>query len=173
VILSPAEVSRLINALSNPKHRAILASLYATGLRVSELANLRLQDVDSERMVVHVRRAKGAKERAVMLSRRLLIQLRQYWKLEQPRPFFFPGAKPGVPITTAAIARIVKRAAARARITKAVHPHTLRHCFATHLLEAGVDLRTIQLLLGHRSLRTTSIYCVQAAAMRSGKRTAL
>jgi integrase/recombinase XerD len=158
VILSLAEVSRLIHALRNLKHRAILATLYATGLRVSEVAALRLEDIDSRRMVVHVRHAKGSKERLVMLSPRLLSQLREYWKLERPKPFLFPGSEPGTPITRSAIGRIVKHAAAKARVTKMVHPHTLRHCFGTHLLEAGVDLRTIQLLMGHRSLRTTAIY---------------
>lgn len=158
VILSLGEVSRLIHAPANPKHRAILATLYATGVRVSELTHLRLEDIDSRRMVVHVRHAKGSKERVVMLSARLLPQLRAYWKIKRPKPFLFPGAEPAVPITPATIRSIVKLAAQKARITKHVHPHTLRHCFATHLLEAGVDLRTIQLLLGHRSLRTTAIY---------------
>lgn len=158
VILSLAEVSRLLDALANPKHRAILATLYATGVRVSELTHLCLEDIDSGRMVVHVRHAKGSKERVVMLSARLLPQLRAYWKIKRPKPFLFPGAEPGAPITSATIRSIVKLAAKKARITKHVHPHTLRHCFATHLLEAGVDLRTIQLLLGHRSLRTTAIY---------------
>jgi site-specific recombinase XerD len=158
VILSLGEVSRVIHAPANPKHRAILATLYATGVRVSELRHLRLEDIDSRRMVVHVRHAKGSKERVVMLSPRLLQQLRDYWKIKRPKPFLFPGDEPGVPITRATIARVVKLAAQKAGITKNVHPHTLRHCFATHLLEAGVDLRTIQLLLGHRSLRTTAIY---------------
>lgn len=158
VILSLVEVTRLIHAPRNPKHRVILATFYATGLRVSELTHLRIEDIDSRRMVVHVRHAKGSKERLVMLSPRLLSQLREYWKIERPRPFLFPGSEPGVPMSCSSIRLIVKRAAAKGRITKAVHPHTLRHCFGTHLLEAGVDLRTIQLLMGHRSLRTTAIY---------------
>ena len=157
-ILSPAEVAVLLTTPRTLKHRAILTTLYATGLRVAELCQLQVTDIDSGRMVVRVRQGKGQHERYVMLSPKLLPLLRQYWQQEKPRPWLFPGHPRTRPLTTRAVYSICRDAGQAAHLPKAIHPHLLRHTFATHLLEAGVDLRRIQLLLGHRSLRTTSRY---------------
>jgi integrase/recombinase XerD len=157
-ILSQAEVATLLTAPHNLKHRAILTTLYAAGLRVSELCQLQVTDIDSARMVVRVRQGKGQQDRYVMLSPKLLPLLRQYWQQEKPRPWLFPGHPRTRPMTTKAVYLICRHAGQAAHLSKAIHPHVLRHAFATHLLEAGVDLRRIQLLLGHRSLRTTSRY---------------
>ena len=157
VILSRDEVKALILATSHLKHRAILASLYATGVRVSELCQLQGTDIDSQRMVIQVRQGKGQRDRVVMLSPNLLPLLRRYWKLYQLQSWLFPGHRVTAPITRAGVAFICKKAGHAAKLTKAIYPHLLRHTFATHLLEAGVDLRRIQLLLGHASLRSTSI----------------
>ena len=158
VVLSPQEVQRLLAAVTNPKHRAMLMVAYAGGLRVSEVAQLRIEDIDSRRMVIHVRHTKSKKDRFVPLSPRLLEELRAYWRIGRPRSFLFPGPDPLRPITRGTIRTVCRNAARRAGIEKRVSPHTLRHCYATHLLEHGVDIRTIQLLLGHGSLRTTSRY---------------
>jgi len=158
VILSREEVKALILAPRHLKHRTILATLYATGLRVSELCQLQGTDIDSKRMVIQVRQGKGQRDRVVMLSPDLLPLLRRYWKLYQLHSWLFPGPRVTEPITSAGVAHICKQAGHAAKITKAVYPHLLRHTFATHLLEAGVDLRRIQLLLGHASLRSTSLY---------------
>ena len=157
-LLSQAEVAALLSASPNLKHRAILTTLYAAGLRVSELCQLQVTDIDSARMVLRVRQGKGQQDRYVMLSPKLLPLLRQYWQQDKPRPWLFPGHPRTRPITTRAVYNICRDAGQAAHLPKAIHPHVLRHCFATHLLEAGVDLRRIQLLLGHRSLRTTSRY---------------
>jgi len=157
-ILSQAEVAVLLTTPRTLKHRAILTTLYATGLRVAELCQLQVTDIDSGRMVVRVRQGKGQHERYVMLSPKLLPLLRQYWQQEKPRPWLFPGHPRTRPLTTRAVYSICRDAGQAAHLPKAIHPHLLRHAFATHLLEAGVDLRRIQLLLGHRSLRTTSRY---------------
>ena len=157
-ILSQAEVAALLTASHNLKHRAILTTLYAAGLRVSELCQLQVTDIDSARMVLRVRQGKGQHDRYVMLSPKLLPLLRQYWQQEKPRPWLFPGHPRPRPITTRAVYNICRDTGQAAHLPKAIHPHLLRHSFATHLLEAGVDLRRIQLLLGHRSLRTTSRY---------------
>src|SRR3989442_503791 len=158
VILSRDEVRALLLAPRHLKHRAILATLYATGLRVSELCQLRGTDIDSQRMVIQVRQGKGQRDRVVMLSPDLLPLLRRYWKLYQLHSWLFPGPRVTEPITPAGVAHICTQAGHAAKIKKAVYPHLLRHTFATHLLEAGVDLRRIQLLLGHASLRSTSLY---------------
>jgi len=158
VILSREEVKALILAPRHLKHRTILATLYATGLRVSELCQLQGTDIDSKRMVIQVRQGKGQRDRVVMLSPDLLPLLRRYWKLYQLHSWLFPGPRVTEPITSAGVAHICTQAGHAAKITKAVYPHLLRHTFATHLLEAGVDLRRIQLLLGHASLRSTSLY---------------
>jgi len=157
-ILSQAEVAVLLTTPRTLKHRAILTTLYATGLRVAELCQLQVTDLDSGRMVMRVRQGKGQHERYVMLSPKLLPLLRQYWQQEKPRPWLFPGHPRTRPMTTRAVYSICRDAGQAAHLPKAIHPHLLRHAFATHLLEAGVDLRRIQLLLGHRSLRTTSRY---------------
>lgn len=158
VILSRSEVSALLAAPVNLKQRTIIATLYATGLRVSELCQLQGSDVDSERMVIEVHQGKGQRDRLVMLSPRLLPLLRHYWQQYQLATWLFPGPKRTKPITTKGVFYICRKAGKAANLTKAVHPHLLRHSFATHLLEDGVDLRRIQLLLGHSSLSTTSRY---------------
>src|SRR2546423_7054410 len=158
VILSRDEVKALLLAPRHLKHRVILATLYATGVRVSELCQLQGTDIDSQRMVIHVRQGKGKRDRFVMLSPDLLPLLRRYWKLYQLQSWLFPGHRITEPITRDGVAHICTQAGHAAKITKAVYPHLLRHSFATHLLEAGVDLRRIQLLLGHASLRSTSLY---------------
>ncbi len=163
MILSQEEVSQLINAAETPFHRMLLMTAYATGLRRAELAHLKVSDIDSQRMVIHVQGGKGRKDRDVMLSPKLLEELRAYWRgLRRPsKLWLFPGNRwhtANHPITTKVVWSACREAAERAGITKPVHPHTLRHCFATHLLEAGADLRTIQVLLGHRDLEETTIY---------------
>jgi integrase/recombinase XerD len=158
VVLSTDEVAAFFAALVDVKHRAILMTAYAAGLRLSEVIGLRVDDVDSKRMVIRVRQAKGRRDRYVMLSPRLLALLREYWKLERPTDWLFPGDVPGNPITGKAVHKICVRAAEDAGLGKHVTVHTLRHSFATHLLEAGTDIRTIQILLGHRKLETTAVY---------------
>ena len=157
LILSKGEVERILSAPRRPKTRAILMTLYATGLRRSEVAHLRVSDIDSARMTIFVQ-GKGKKDRVVMLSPILLDTLRQYWRLAKPKYWLFPGRTPDQPISENDVFAVFHNAVRRAGITKHVSPHSLRHSFATHLLEAGVDLRTIQLLLGHRSLKTTARY---------------
>src|SRR5258708_2972309 len=162
-ILSQEEVARLIDAARPPLHRTLLMTLYATGLRRAELARLKVSDVDSQRMVVHVQGGKGRKDRDVLLSPNLLDELKRHWHRLRRKPsvWLFPSRHARAsdrPITPKVIYHACKRAARRAALQKVVHPHTLRHCFATHLLEAGADLRTIQILLGHRDLKETTIY---------------
>jgi site-specific recombinase XerD len=158
VVLSRAEVARFLAASVGLKHRALLTTVYAAGLRVSEVVALKVSDIDSQRMVIRVRQGKGAKDRYVVLSPRLLPLLRTYWTTCHPTEWLFPGRVPGHPLTTRQVTRICQEVRQRAGLTKAVSAHTLRHSFATHLLEAGTDLRSIQLLLGHRSLATTARY---------------
>jgi site-specific recombinase XerD len=158
VILSRDEVKALIMAPQNLKHRAILATLYATGVRVSELCALQGTDIDSERMVIHVRQGKGKRDRQVRLAEHLLPLLRRYWKLYQLQSWLFPGRRVTEPLTRHSVNHICHQAGHGAKIKKAIYPHLLRHTYATHLLEADKDLRRIQLLLGHASLRSTSIY---------------
>ncbi len=162
-ILSQEEVARLIEAARTPFQRILLMALYATGVRRSELAHLKITDIDSQRMVIHVQGGKGRKDRDLMLSPKLLEALREHWRglKRKPAIWLFPGGRWHTahhPIDTKVIWSACKEAAQRAGIRKEVHPHTLRHCFATHLLEAGADLRTIQILLGHRDLEETTIY---------------
>jgi site-specific recombinase XerD len=168
VVLGPDELCRFFAAVGSLKHRTILMTAYAAGLRVSEVAGLRLDDIDSQRMVIRVRQGKGSRDRYVMLSPRLLDQLRVYWKADRPRTWLFPGLDPDRPITAAAVIKACRRARRASGLEKAVTVHTLRHSFATHLLEAGTDLRTIQVLLGHHSPRTTAVYThVSPAAVRA------
>jgi len=162
-ILSHEEVARLLDAARPPVHRTLLMALYATGLRRAELARLKVSDVDSQRMVIHVQGGKGRKDRDVLLSPTLLDELRRHWRRLRRKPsvWLFPGKSSPTsdrPITPKVIYHACKRAARRAGLPNGVHPHTLRHCFATHLLEAGADLRTIQMLLGHSDLEETTIY---------------
>jgi integrase/recombinase XerD len=158
IVLSRNEVDTLLRAPHHLKHRVILATLYTTGLRVSELCRLQGTDIDSERMVVVVRQGKGKKDRQVGLSADLLSLLRRYWKLYGLQSWLFPGHRVHEPITSGGVEWICQKSGRDAQIKKAVYPHLLRHTYATHLLEAGMDLRSIQLLLGHASLRSTSIY---------------
>jgi integrase/recombinase XerD len=162
-ILSQEEVTRLIDAAHPPLHRTLLMTLYATGLRRAELAHLKVSDVDSQRMVIHVQGGKGRKDRDVLLSPKLLDELERHSHRLRPRSsvWLFPGRHvltSDRPITSKVIYHACKQASRRAALSKKVHPHTLRHCFATHLLEAGADLRTIQRLLGHSSLEETAKY---------------
>jgi integrase/recombinase XerD len=162
-VLSQEEVAQLIDAASPRVHRTLLMTLYATGLRRAELARLKVTDIDSRRMVVHVQGGKGRQDRDVMLSPKLLGELRQHWHRlkRKPSEWLFPGNRhhnSDRPITTKVVWNACRNAAKRAGIKKRLHPHTIRHCFATHLLEAGADLRTIQILLGHRDLKETTIY---------------
>jgi integrase/recombinase XerD len=157
-VLSPWEVAAFLAAVKSPKHRMILTVCYAAGLRVSEAVNLKPTAIDSKRMVIRVEAGKGRKDRYVMLSPRLLDSLREYWNTARPKVWLFPGDRPGEPITRFAVEHACRETRAPSGIMRPVTPHSLRHAFAVHLLEAGTDLRTIQLLLGHRSLATTSKY---------------
>ena len=168
VVLSPAEVAALFQNTPNLKHRAILMTIYAAGLRVSELINLRVTDIDSQRQLIRVSQGKGHKDRQLMLSPKLLEILQLYWKRYRPMTWLFPGQCPERPITQTTVWRICQQARAEAQLAKPVSPHTLRHCFATHLLEAATDLRRIQILMGHRNLKTTARYLhVSNLAVRS------
>ena len=158
ILLSLAEVAALLQAPPRLKSRAILTTLYAAGLRVSELCHLQVTDVDSARMVLHIRQGKGQQDRYVMLAPSLLSLLRAYWPQAKPRPWLFPGRDPAQPLSRKTVYVLCHQAGVRAQLGKAVHPHMFRHAFASHLLDAGVDLRRLQLLLGHRSMRTTTRY---------------
>lgn len=158
VVLSRDEVSSFLSAIRNLKHRAMLTTLYATGLRAAELVGLRIGDIDSRRMVIRVHQGKGRKDRYVMLSPKLLDLLREYWRKYRPAAWLFPGQDSRRHVDRRVSVQICAAVARRARLRKRVTPHTLRHTFATHLLESGTDIRTIQVLLGHRSLRTTALY---------------
>lgn len=162
-VLSQEEVARMIDAARSPLDRVVVMALYATGLRRLELTQLKIADIDTRRMVIHVHGGKGRKDRDVMLSPKLLEALRQYWRClkRKPRVWLFPAtwhAEDERPMHDKVVWHACERAARRAGIDKRVHPHTLRHSFATHLLEAGTDLRTIQLLLGHSDLKATTVY---------------
>jgi integrase/recombinase XerD len=162
-ILSQEEVTRLIDAARPPLHRTLLMTLYATGVRNAELTHLKVSDIDSQRRVVHIQGGKGRRDRDVMLSPKLLEELRAHWHRlhRKPSTWLFPGNRlhsGDQPIDTKTVWHACQNAAQRAGIKKKVHPHTLRHCFATHHLEAGADLRTIQILLGHGDLKETTIY---------------
>jgi integrase/recombinase XerD len=169
VVLTPAEVSRLIAALTSGKLKALVMLAYGAGLRVSEACRLRVDDIDPKRMLLHVRHSKRGRERHVMLSPKLLATLRAYWKATRPAgPYLFPGRVAHRLLRRESVSRAIKKAAQKAGITGRVSPHTLRHCFATHLLDAGTDLRTLQVLLGHASLKSTMAYLhVSAARVQS------
>jgi integrase/recombinase XerD len=168
IIMSREEVRALLEAPRNLGHRAILTTMYAAGPRVSEVAHLKVCDIDSGRNVIWIRGGKGRKDRQTLLSPKLLELLRCYFRWRRPKDWLFPGEKPGRPITCNAIVLACKKAAEIAGISKAIHPHSLRHAFATHLLEAGVNLRSIQVLLGHAKLETTARYLhVADTAVRS------
>ena len=162
VVLSPEEVQRLIAGAKNLYHRTLLLTLYGAGLRRSEACRLKVRDIDSRRMVLRIEQGKGGRDRDVPLSPTLLAALREYYRWMRPQTFLFPGTHKGwradKPITAKVIWEAVQIAARKAGIEKHVSPHTLRHSYATHLLEAGADLRTIQLLLGHADLSHTTVY---------------
>ena len=158
IVLSPQQVVHFLSCVASTKHRTILTTTYAGGLRVSEAVQLRPADIDSQRMVLRIDQGKGRKDRYVMLSPRLLEVLRDYWRLERPKQWLFPGDAVGQHISKNAVEQACQKAHRAAGIDKPVTPHSLRHAFATHLLESGTDVRRIQLLLGHRSLSTTSRY---------------
>ena len=158
VVLSPEEVARFLEAAPGLKYRAALSVAYGTGLRASEIVALKLSDIDSTRMVIRVEEGKGRKDRYVMLSPALLALLRAYWKARRPQGWLFPGRDPVQPLTTRQLNRACHAAAMVAQIDKRVSLHTLRHSFATHLLEQKVDIRVIQVLLGHKKLDNTALY---------------
>jgi integrase/recombinase XerD len=162
VVLSPDEITRMIEAAPNLMHRTILMVLYATGIRRAEASLLKVSDIDSERMVIHVHQGKGSRDRDVPMTTKLLETLRDYWRWKKPKVYLFPSTEghrgEERPISDKTVWYACKEAAARAGISKRIGPHTLRHSFATHLMEAGTDLRTIQLLMGHAHLEHTTLY---------------
>jgi site-specific recombinase XerD len=158
-IPSPGEVAKILAAVRSPKYRVLLFCAYGAGLRVSEACNLCIGDIDDKRMVIHVRGAKGARDRYAMLSPVLLDALRRYYRAERPdKPYLFPGNIPGKPVRPEGVQTAVRIALRHSGVSKRITPHTLRHAFATHSLEAGTDLRVIQVLLGHANIRTTTRY---------------
>ena len=170
VVLSRQEVMQLLDKIANMKHLALLMLAYSAGLRLSELAHLRVTDIDSEQMVIHVHAGKGDKDRILPLSPLVLTILREYWREARPRDWLFSGKWPDRPITVSSIQKVLGKARETAGIKKNVTMHTLRHCFATHHLEAGTDLPTLQVLMGHSSLQTTSRYLhISTARLRSAK----
>jgi integrase/recombinase XerD len=158
VVLSPEEVARFLEAAPGLKYRAALSVAYGAGLRAAEIISLKITDIDSARMVIRVEQGKGRKDRYVMLSAHLLELLRAYWRAARPQGWLFPGRDPVQPLTTRQLNRVCHAAAQAAGIDKRVSLHTLRHSFATHLLEQKVDIRVIQVLLGHKKLDTTALY---------------
>ena len=158
VVMSPEEVARLLDAAPTLKYKAALSVAYGAGLRVSEVVALKVGDIDSKRMLIRIEQGKGRKDRYVMLSPHLLELLRAWWKLARPQGWLFPGMNPVNPMTTRQLRRACHAAAHMAEIDKRVSPHTLRHSFATHLLEQNTDIRVIQVLLGHAKLDTTALY---------------
>ncbi len=161
VVLSGSEVEALLGAVRKLMYRAVLMTAYGAGMRIGEACGLRVEDVQSQRMLLHIHDGKGGRERYVMLSSRLLVALRAYWRESDPKPrgpYLFPGSRPDRPVSKESVRTVLRKAAEQVGITKKVTPHTLRHSFATHLLEAGTDIRTIQVLLGHKSIQTTTRY---------------
>ena len=158
IVLSPEEVLQFLHCVESIKHRTILTICYGAGLRISEAVALKSTDIDSQRMVIRVERGKGQRDRYVMLSPKLLEILRRWWRVARPQRWLFPGNGGSRPIEVHTVQRACQEAHRRCRIAKPITPHSLRHAFAAHLLESGTDVRTIQLLLGHRSLATTARY---------------
>jgi len=156
-VLSRDEAQRILNCTHNIKHRCMLATIYSAGLRIGELLNLRIKDIDSSRMMIRIEGAKGGKDRYSLLSKSLIQGLRKYYKLFKPIEYLFEGPQKK-PYSSTSVRKILKRSCLKAGIRKRVYPHTLRHSFATHLLEQGTDLRSIQMLMGHDNLTTTEIY---------------
>ena len=158
VVLSPEEVARLLDAAPSLKYKTALSVAYGAGLRASEVVALKISDIDSQRMVIRVEQGKGRKDRHAMLSPVLLALLRDWYRIARPQSWLFPGQNPVAPMSTRQLTRACHAAAHMAEITKRVSPHTLRHSFATHLLEQNIDIRVIQVLLGHAKLNTTALY---------------
>jgi integrase/recombinase XerD len=162
IILSQEEVTRLIDSAANPLHRAVLMTLYSTGIRRGELVKLKVSDIDVPRMVIHIYQGKGNRDREVQLTEKLLVELRRYWRWMRPQTYLFPGyenfRRTDVPISAKAVWHACRQAAKRAGIEKKLSPHSLRHSYATHQLEAGADLASVQNLLGHADVRDTMIY---------------
>src|SRR5215212_10115093 len=158
VVLSPKEVARVLEAAPGPKSKAALSAAYGAGLRVSEVVALKVSDVDSRRMLLRIEQGKGRRDRFALLSPQLLELLRDWWRIARPQVWLFPGQNAVNPLTPRQFNRAVHAAAQRAKIAKRVTPHTLRHSFATHLLEQNIDIRVIQVLLGHAKLETTALY---------------
>ncbi len=157
-ILSQSETLSLVDFPQNLKHRAILNLLYSTGVRLSEVLMIKFGDIDSKRMVITIRQGKGKKDRQVPLHPKVLHLLRKYYQFYSPKVYLFEGHKQGKPYSASSLRRLVKKIAQKMDIKKSISPHTLRHCFATHMLEKGVNLRLIQQLLGHNSIKTTTRY---------------
>lgn len=158
MILSKNEVYKLINSLDNIKHKAILSLAYSSGLRVSEVVKIKVNNIDSKRGLSHIKNGKGKKDRYTIISNKIIKQLRNYCKIYKIDDWLFPGQKKGKHLTTRSVQRIFKKACKKAKTSKNLSVHSLRHSFDTHLLEKGVDLRYIQELLGHKSSKTTEIY---------------
>ena len=158
VVLNKEEVAKILSALSNIKHKAILMLIYSAGLRVSEVVKLKIEDIDSQRKLIHIKGAKGRKDRYTLLSEAALETLRRYWKEHKPSTWLFPGPNKEKHITIRTVQRIFEKACKDSGIRKTLSVHSLRHSFATHLLESGIDLRYIQALLGHKSSKTTEVY---------------
>src|SRR5215469_9454210 len=158
IVLSPEEVLHFLGCVESPLHRTILKTCYAAGLRISEAIRLLPAHIDSQRMVIRVEQGKGQKDRYVMLSPKLLEALRDWWRVAKPKAWLFPGDIAGMHISKDAVEQACQKARRRCRIPKPITPHSMRHAFAVHLLESGTDVRTIQLLMGHRSLATTARY---------------
>ena len=159
LVLSGTEVATLLGAIRSFKQRTLVTVLYAAGLRVSEACSLEVDDIDSQRMLIHVRDGKGGRDRFALLSPQLLRALRLYWRVERPEAgYLFPGQRSGKTLSPSTVRQTLRRAASRCGITKRVTPHVMRHCFGAHMLELGTDIRVLQALLGHRSIRTTQLY---------------
>ncbi|MBI5969382.1 MAG: site-specific integrase [Deltaproteobacteria bacterium] len=158
VVLSEQEIQDIFSATRNLKHRALLMTIYSAGLRVSEVVHLKVSDIDSQRMTIRVQQGKGQKDRYTLLAQRTLEVLREYWKEYRPQGWLFPGKPETEPLSVSAVQRVFEKILLQAGIKKPASVHTLRHSFATHLLEAGTDLYHIQRLLGHTTPKTTAIY---------------
>jgi integrase/recombinase XerD len=158
VVLSQQEIQAIFSATRNLKHRVVLMTIYSAGLRISEVVHLKVSDIDSQRMTIRVQQGKGQKDRYTLWSQRTLEVLRAYWKEYRPSGWLFPGKPETEPLSVSSVQRVFEKVLLRARIKKPASVHTLRHSFATHLLEAGTDLYHIQRLLGHTSPKTTAIY---------------
>jgi site-specific recombinase XerD len=158
VVLSQKEIKQIIERTSNVKHRTIISLIYSCGLRLDELCHLKVSDIDSTRMQIHIRLGKGSKDRYVMLSEKILSMLREYWKRYRPKEYLFEGTTKGKAVSSRTVQNLFTKAVIRSGIKKHASIHTLRHCFATHLLEKGANLIAIQKLLGHTNIKTTITY---------------